>query len=113
MSKSFWKLKLTSFFFHSFPLFHALLRHQGLVNNIGFSATDWSTTNTYLMGVFSKAAVRAAMRSDNEFYQVSRMGRAAGVRRRRFPHCRSRRRLSHRPKTSGDGREKLKQGVGR
>jgi len=43
---------------------------QGLVNNIGYSATGWLSTNTYALVVYSKAAVRAAMRSDNEFYQV-------------------------------------------
>ena len=43
---------------------------QGLVNNIGFGAPDWSTTDAYVLGVFSKSAIRAAMRSDNEFYQV-------------------------------------------
>ena len=43
---------------------------QGLVNGIGFGAPDWSATDAYVLGVFSKSAIRAAMRSDNEFYQV-------------------------------------------
>ena len=50
----------------------------GLVNNIGFSAVDVSTTSTYVLGVFSKAAVRAAQRSNNEFYQVSVGGGGGG-----------------------------------
>lgn len=43
---------------------------QGLVNGVGYSAVDWSVTDTYSLAVFSKSAIRAAMRTDDSFYQV-------------------------------------------
>jgi hypothetical protein len=55
----------------------------GLVDNIGFSAVDPSFTNAYVLGVISKAAVRAAIRSDNEFYAVREKERERRRRRRR------------------------------
>ena len=36
---------------------------QGLVNGIGFGAPDWRSTDTFVLGVFSKAAIRAATTS--------------------------------------------------
>lgn len=51
------------------------------MNNIGFGAPDWSSTNSYVVGVYSKAAIRAAMRSDNEFYQQFNLtATTAGIR---------------------------------
>jgi hypothetical protein len=55
---------------------------QALVNSIGFGAPDWSTTDAFVLGVFSKAAVRAAMRSDNEYYQVNERGEGVEERKR-------------------------------
>jgi hypothetical protein len=43
---------------------------QGLVNGVGYSAVDWSVTATYSLAVFSKSAIRAAMKTDDSFYQV-------------------------------------------
>ena len=43
---------------------------QALVNGVGYGAPDWKSTDAFALGVFSKSAIRAAMRSDNEFYQV-------------------------------------------
>ena len=54
---------------HSLLLRSLFSTPQQLVNNIGFGAPDWSSTNSYVVGVFSKAAIRAAMRFDNEFLQ--------------------------------------------